>query len=119
MSEAQRALVRVTAAEAERIAMAAAGMGYGPDGARIVWKKIGCVFLGTYTAPRMPTHGQPYVPNTFPAYLVQVLADPVPGWPMINIGVVVVNAVTGKGGTTFGAGLPPTGIMGTTCGVTP
>jgi hypothetical protein len=92
-------------------------MGYGPDDARVVWKKVGCIFLGYYTAPQMPRIG--YVPPEFPAYLVQVLADPVPAFPMINIGVVVVDATTGERSSTYGAGTPPDGIMGTTCGVTP
>lgn len=117
LTEAQQATVRVTAAEARRTGLADGGMGYGPDDARVVWKKVGCIFLGYYTAPQMPRIG--YVPPEFPAYLVQVLADPVPAFPMINIGVVVVDATTGERSSTYGAGTPPDGIMGTTCGVTP
>lgn len=119
LTDALRFSVRVTAAEAERTGLADAGIGYGPDGGRIVWKKVGCVFLGLYTAPRMPNHGQTYVPDTFPAYLVQVLAKPVPDFPLANIGVVVVDATTGARRTAFGGGEPPSGIMGTTCGVAP
>jgi len=86
----------------------------------VVWEKVGCVFLGMYTAPPMPTHGDPYVPHPFPAYLVQVLADPIPEFPMMNFGVVVVDAATGELKTQFGGGgRPPDGLMGTTCGVAP
>jgi hypothetical protein len=117
LTEAQLATVEVTAAEAQRTALADGAFGYGPDDARVVWEKVGCIFLGDYIGPGMPRVG--YVRPEFPAYLVQVLADPVPDFPMINIGVVVVDATTGEQSTTYGAGAPPDGIMGTTCGVTP
>jgi hypothetical protein len=116
LTDAQLATVRVTAAEARRIALADDAFEYGSDGARVVWSEVGCIFLGYYTAPPQPSVG--YVPPEFPAYLVQVLGDPVPDFPMINIGVVVVDATTGEQSTTYGAGTPPHGIMGTTCGAT-
>lgn len=119
LTNAQLATVRTTAADAERRALSEPGGGYGPDGGQVVWKTVGCVFLGSYTAPRMPTHGQPYVPTTFPAYLVQTLADPVPGFSMANVGVAVVDATNGQWQSGFGGGEPPSGIMGSTCGVTP
>lgn len=117
LTEAQLATVRVTAAEAQRTALADDAFGYGPDDARVVWEKVGCIFLGYYTGPGQPRVG--YVRPEFPAYLVQVLDDPVHDFPMINIGVVVVDATTGEQSTTYGAGPPPDGIIGTTCGVTP
>jgi len=119
LTEQQQATVRITATEAERRALAEPGGGYGPDGGKVVWKKVGCVFLGSYTAPRMPNHGQPYVPDTYPAYLVQTLADPIPNFSMTNIGVAVIDATSGEWVSGYGAGNPPNGIMGTTCGVTP
>jgi hypothetical protein len=115
LTDAQLATVTVTRTEAEQVALADPGMGYGPNGSRVTWKKVGCVFLGYYTGMQEPSIG--YVPPTYPAYLVQVLADPIPDFPMLNIGVVVVNATTGERGTTFGAGQPPYGVMGSTCGV--
>jgi hypothetical protein len=117
LTDAQLATVRVTAAQARRTGLADDAFGYGSGDARVVWTEVGCIFLGYYTAPQMPRVG--YVAPEFPAYLVQVLADPVPDFPMINIGVVVVNATTGEQRTTYGAGTPPHGIMGTTCGAIP
>jgi hypothetical protein len=43
----------------------------------------------------------------------------VPDFPLINIHVSVVDAVTGAVEIGFGGGPLPNGIMGTTCGVTP
>lgn len=120
LTENQLATVRVTRDEAEPTALASRGFGYGSDGELVVWEEVGCVFLGMYTAPAMPTHGDPYVPNPFPAYLVQVLADPIPDFPKMNFGVVVVDATSGQLKTQFGGGgRPPDGLMGTTCGVEP
>jgi hypothetical protein len=70
------------------------------------------VFLGWYTAPPMPSIGS--TPPTFPAYMVQVIGDPVAGWPGINVEAVVVNAETGERDTIYGGSAP---VMGTTCGV--
>ena len=117
LDDAQLGIVRVTASEAEGTALADAGSGYGPDDARVVWKKVGCIFLGYYTEPMQPRLG--YVPRTLAAYLVQVLADPVPDFPMIHIGVVVIDATTAERLTTYGGGDAPNGIMGATCGVSP
>ncbi len=120
LTQGELANVRVPRNEAEPTALASRGSGYGSDGELVVWEKVGCVFLGMYTAPPMPTHGDPYVPHPFPAYLVQVLADPIPEFPMMNFGVVVVDAATGELKTQFGGGgRAPDGLMGTTCGVAP
>ena len=117
LTDAQLATVAVTRADAEQTALANRGFGYGPDGALVIWKKVGCVFLGYYTGGQMPSFG--YVPPTYPAYMVQVLADPIPDFPLLNIGVMVVNAVTGEAGTAYGGGEAPYGTLGTTCGVSP
>lgn len=117
LTAAQRATVRTTVQDAERIALATGPQGYGTQGSVFTFTKVGCVFLGLYTGPQMPSYG--YVPSTFSAYLVQILAAPVPGWGALNVGVVVVDAQTGERGTTYGAGEPPAGIIGTTCGVSP
>lgn len=110
--------VRIPVDEAEETALASRGMGYGDDGELLIWKKVGCVFLGWYSAPQMPSHGEDVVRPTYPAYLVQVLADPVPGFPGINVAAVIVDARSGKLGTTFGAA-PHGGVLGTTCGESP
>jgi hypothetical protein len=109
--------VRVSADIARQIALSEPGMGYGPGDDLVRWDKVGCGFLGWYTGPGMPRVG--YVPPSHPAYLVQTLADPVPRFRMINIGVTVIDARTGETGMHTGGGAPPFGIMGTTCGVTP
>ena len=117
LTDAQLAIVRTTVQDAERIALATGPQGYGTQGSVWTYTEVGCVFLGWYTGPPEPSYG--YVPPIFPAYLVQILATPVPGWGTGNIEVVVVNAQTGERGAIYGAGAPPTGIMGSTCGVTP
>jgi hypothetical protein len=115
LSGAELASVRVTAAEAERLALSEPGPGYGPDGAKVVWTKVGCVFLGYYRAPDMPSYG--YVPPEFTAYLVQTIGAPAPGFPGLNVEVVLIDAQTRAMGPWYGFG--PTPVLGTTCGVTP
>jgi len=80
-----------------------------------VWTKIGCVFLGYYVAPIEPSYG--YVPPEFPAYVVQVLAKPVRGFPGSNVAIEVIDARTGEFSVAFGHG--PTPILETTCGKQP
>jgi hypothetical protein len=109
--------VRVSADFAKQTALSLPGMGYGPSGDEVIWKKVSCVFLGWYTGPQQPSRD--YFPPTHPAYLVQLLADPAPGFPMANVGVTVIDARTGETGTHYEGGMPPFGIMGTTCGVSP
>jgi len=109
--------VRLSVDLARQIALSEPGSGYGPGDDVVIWDKVGCAFLGWYTGPPMPRVG--YVRPSYPAYLVQTLADPVPGFPMINIGVTVIDARTGETGMHTGGGAPPFGIIGTTCGVTP
>jgi hypothetical protein len=107
----------VTRRDAERLALASVppGVGHGEESLLTAWEKVGCVFLGMYTAPGSP-HDEP---QPFPAYLVQVLADPVPDYPQSNIGIIVVDAVSGEFRTQHGEGPAPFGVMGTTCGVAP
>jgi hypothetical protein len=62
----------------------------------------------------MPAPG--YIPPEFPAYLVQVMGSPAPGFPGFNIQVVVVNAETSAVGSSFSG---PGTVLGTTCGVAP
>jgi hypothetical protein len=109
----QLAAVRIDKATAERTALSIDPASYGTKGAKVFWKSVGCVFLGWYVGPSMPRLG--YVPPTHAAYLVQIIGDPVAGWPGINVEAVEVNAETGERGTIYGGGPGP--IMGTTCGV--
>jgi hypothetical protein len=113
LTPAELAQVRIPVATAEQVALAIPPQGYGPAGATVVWKRVGCIYLGWYRAPLMPSVG--YVPRRFPAYLVEVIGDPVKGWPEINVAAVVVNAQTGAPVTTYGNSASPG--MGTTCGV--
>lgn len=114
LNAAQQGEVRIPLAVAEQTALSIGPQAYGTEGGQVVWKRVGCVYLGWYQAPMMPSYG--YVPPTFPAYLVQIVGDPVPPeWRGINVEVVVVNATTGERDTIYGTGGSP--IMGTTCGV--
>lgn len=92
-------------------------MGYGPGSSRVTWSEIGCAYLGYYIAPMMPSYG--YVPPAYIAYIVQTLAPPVPSFPGINVGIVVIDARTGAMGTRYSSGSSPNPILGTTCGVEP
>jgi hypothetical protein len=112
LTGAQLRDVRIDVAVAEQTALAIGPQSYGTKGGKVNWEQVGCVFLGWYVGPSMPRLG--YVPPTHPAYLVQIIGDPVAGWPGINVEAVVVNAETGERGTIYGGTLP---IMGTTCGV--
>jgi hypothetical protein len=105
-------LVTISVADAERLALADPGMGYGPGSAHVTWSKTGCAYLGYYVAPHMPSIG--YVPPEYIAYVVQTLAPPVTSFPGINVGIVVIDATSGAMGTRYGSGSGP--ILGTTCG---
>jgi hypothetical protein len=109
--------VTVTADQARLTALSVGPQPYGEQGRVVVWTKVGCEFLGWLQEPQMPNHGQPATPRAYTAYLVQLLGDPVPGWPGINVELVVVDAVTGERGMSMGGG--PTAFMGSTCGITP
>jgi hypothetical protein len=112
LNGAQRNRVRIGVETAKRTALAIGAQAYGTEGGTVAWKRVGCVFLGWYKAPSMPSVG--YVPPEFPAYLVQVIGDPVKGWPGINVEAVVINAETGERDTIYGGSEP---VMGITCGV--
>jgi hypothetical protein len=112
LSGAQHNRVRIGVETAKHAALAIGPQPYGTEGGRVIWNRVGCVFLGWYKAPPMPSAG--YVPPEFPAYLVQVIGDPVKGWPGINVEAVVVNAETGERDAIYGGSEP---VMGITCGV--
>ena len=115
LTAGELAAVRVTRAEAVRAAMSVPGPGYGPANDHFTWTKTGCVYLGVYTAPQMPSLG--YVPPVFAAYLVQVIAKPAKNFAWENVEIGVVDAVSGEATPFYGNGGGP--ILGTTCGVTP
>jgi hypothetical protein len=108
------ALVQVTAGTARRLALAQPPAEYGTAGGKILWTKVGCVFLGYYKEPQIGTQG--YVPPELPAYLVEVMGGPVPGFSGANTAVVVLSAETGRAFEMFGSGEL---VLGTTCGVSP
>lgn len=114
LTDSELATVRVTAATARRVALASRGFGYGPNGNLVVWTTVECVSLGYYTAPFEPSVG--YVPTAFPAYVVQVFAAPVPGFPEAYRALIVVDAETGQVTDTYG---DDAGAFATTCGVSP
>ncbi len=114
LTVSELALVRVPAATAKLTALAAPGVGYGETG-RIVWTKVGCVYLGYYEG--MPFPDWSYQPPKLPAYLVQVIGAPAPNSPGLNISLEVIDAEAGARITGFGYGGEP--VLGTTCGVSP
>ena len=117
LTNPELATVKVTVANARREALAEPPQGVGTRGAKFVWSKIGCLYLGYYRYQAMASISGDYVPPQLPAYLVQLLAPPVKGFPGGNVEVMVIDARTGQPGERFGYG-PPV-VLGTTCGVTP
>lgn len=57
LSEPEARMVRVSLDEAKRVALSLPPEGYGTSGARFVWTKVGCAFLGYYKEPLMPRLG--------------------------------------------------------------
>jgi hypothetical protein len=105
MSAADLAQVTVDRVAAVRTAMASRGIGIpGPNSSgEVVWTNVGFVYLATYTSFGLPAYGGPQPsPAPFPAYLVQVLAPPFPGFPGQNSALVIVDARSGEQDTTFG-----------------
>ncbi len=115
LTSSELALVRVTSADARKEGLAQPPGGYGSNGGRIAWTKVGCIYLGYFTGPPMPTAG--YVPPEVPAYVVQVIGQPVPDFPDLNIQAAVIDAQTGKALTMYSTTGEP--VLGTTCGVSP
>jgi hypothetical protein len=101
--------VRVTRTQAQHTATRDRSPGWGT-----IWKTFGCIYLGMF----QEHHPGDNNPRSYAAYVVQLMGTPVPDHPIINIGVVVVDAQTGELGPTLGGGDAPNGMMGTTCGRT-
>lgn len=100
----QRLEVAVDPADAIRTALANRGIGNpGPNGVgEIAWTQTGFVYLASYAPHDLPGYGGPHPdPSPFPAYLVQVLAPPIPGYPGENTALVIVDARSGAMGTTY------------------
>lgn len=104
----ERYLVEVDAEAAIKSALASRGVGNpGPDATgEIVWTSAGFVYLAAVT-PATPFGPQG---TPFPAYLVQVLAPEIPGFPGHNTALVVVDARTGTRSMTFST------CVGDSCG---
>lgn len=121
LNAADRARVRITAAQAKQAALASRWEGYdsGNGVKTVIWTKVGCIYLGMYTALAQPHAAQP---RPQPAYLVQTLAEvndagaylPKGLW----IGVSAVDAIDGALGDGSSSNVTPDGVMGSTCGVT-
>lgn len=100
----QQAQVAIDQADAIRTALASRGVGNpGPNGTgAIEWTGLGFVYLASYTSFSLPSYGGPRPsPTPFPAYLIQVIAPAIPGFPGENEGLVIVDARTGDLETTF------------------
>jgi hypothetical protein len=113
LSRTEQDQVAVGQADAIRTALSSRGVGNpGPNGTgEIEWTEPGFVYLATYTSFSLPSYGGPGPsPAPFPAYLVQVLAPAIPGFPGENTALVIVDARTGELGTTFGS------CVGVLCG---
>jgi hypothetical protein len=105
MSAADLAQVQVDRVAAVRTAMASRGVGIpGPGSSgEVQWTNVGFVYLATYTSFGLPAYGGPQPsPTPFPAYLVQVLAPPFPGFPGQNSALVIVDARSGVQESTDG-----------------
>jgi hypothetical protein len=105
LSDAERALVAISQTDAIRTALTSRGVGMpGPNGSgEVVWTSAGFVYLAAYTPPPTLGYGGPG-PSPMPiaAYLVQVLAPAIPGFPGDNTALVIVDARTGALGATMG-----------------
>lgn len=101
--------VVIDAATATRTALASRGVGNpGPNATgEIEWTETGFVYLVKYT-PVTPL-GPTVLP--YPAYLVQVMAPAIPGFPGDNTALVIVDARTGDLGVTLST------CVGVLCGL--
>jgi hypothetical protein len=105
LNPAEWAQVGIGPADAIRTALSNRAIGVpGPNGVgEIAWTQIGFIYLASYTPRDLPGYGGPRPdPAPFPAYLVQVLAGPFPGFPGENTALVIVDARSGEMGTTYG-----------------
>jgi hypothetical protein len=96
-----RSQVTVDAEAAVEAALNHRGFGYVDAGGEklVVWTRVGFVYLALYTPPSMPhdAEGEP-----IPAYLVQVWAPPIAGFPGTNTALVIVDAAQAKVLSGFG-----------------
>lgn len=99
---------QVTASRDDAVETALASRGIGVPGpeykGEIAWTNAGFVYLASYTPPIGPgMHGGGTPDRTpFPAYLVQVLAPPIAGYPGHNTALVIVDARSGQLVSTMG-----------------
>jgi hypothetical protein len=105
LSPADKYEVVIDAQHAIRTALSSRGVGNpGPNASgEIAWTDTGFVYLVEYTptSPLGPKGG------SFPAYLVQVIAPAIPGFPGENMALVVVDARTGDLDSTMDACVGP------------
>lgn len=108
LSPVDRYSVAIDAAYAIRTALSSRGVGNpGPSATgEIKWTEAGFVYLAEYTPVEIL--GPAVAP--YPAYLVQVLAPSIPGFPGDNTALVIVDARTGDLGVTLST------CVGSLCG---
>ena len=107
----EREQVVVSSDDAVETALASRGIGVpGPEyKGEIAWTNAGFVYLASYTPPiGRGMHGGGIPDRTpFPAYLVQVLAPPIAGYPGSNAALVIVDARSGELVSTMGSCIGP------------
>lgn len=93
--------VGIAPEQAQRTALLSRSVGNpGPNATgEIAWTETGFTYLGRYTA-HDSIYGSPEPP--YPAYLVQVLAPPFPGFPGQNTALVVIDAQSGELAHVYG-----------------
>ena len=99
LSPLQRQQVTASRDDAVHTALASRGVGVpGPSGqGEIAWTSTGFVYLASYTPPIGPgVYGGGHPDRSpLPAYLVQVIAAPIEGYPGFNTALVIVDARSG------------------------
>ena len=95
LSYAESTTVAVSASEAQAAALDAGG----PDQAH--YARVGFVYLGRWVPP-LGSLGHAPVPDSIPAYMVQILADPSSDFPDGASAFVTVDARTGKALMSYG-----------------
>jgi hypothetical protein len=107
LSAQERGQVAVSREVAIQIALASRGVGVpGPIyKGEIAWTSAGFVYLATYTPPiGLGSYGGGHADRSpLPAYLVQVLAPPIAGYPGSNTALVIVDARSGELVSTLGS----------------
>jgi hypothetical protein len=107
LSPRERDQIAASRRDAIQTALASRGVGMpGPNGkGEIAWTSTGFVYLASYTPPVGPgAYGGGHPDRSpIPAYLVQVIAPPIAGYPGFNTALVIVDARSGALVSTMGS----------------